>query len=333
MNFENKLALTTKKYWYSNTEAKPYYASLAEIYGFKIKYARNVKSELAHFHAHAERMNLNGRIMSNLSSWDEINSGTKDNELKVVFRWEDLRYLISSYDEYVNKGEIDLECLQYEAEIYGPVKNLDLVEIDEKAYNNLCKAQKSADLIKDQNLSELAESYLKNAPTDTLEKLATVDTKKQEKNGLNDFIQLILNICIIYTLGLLLLTVVHLNSNPISDDLLKISMEDKYSEIHKAARDYTVNNSSVRLQTTRILCLSTTKEFNDRLFDKADNNACDYLKKNESVESLLNLDEVQGSAYENNRSGLLDFILLSLKILAIFYSVRWFFKAIGESSK
>jgi hypothetical protein len=333
MNFENKLALTTKKYWYSCTKNQTYHASIAEIYGFKIKYVKKVKAELSYFYDQAVALNLNANIVHQLAEWEEMYENSDDYELVAVFRRQDLKYHICDYSEYMEKGEANISYIQYEIENYVCDENLALVEIDEKAYNNFGIVMKTAELKNDQRLREAAKIYLKNTTTDTFGPPPIVETKKKEKNGLNDFIQLLLNISIIYMLGLLLLSVVHLNSNPISDDLFKISMEVKYSEIHKAARDYIVNNSSVRLQTTRILCLSTTKEFNDRLFDKADNNACDYLKKNDSVESLLNLDEVQGSAYENNRSGFLDFILLSLNILAIFYSVRWFFKAIGESSK
>lgn len=329
MNFENKLALTTKKYWYSNTEAKPYHASLEEIYGFKIKYAVKFQAELKHYRDEAEKMNLNQTIIDNVDEWadEEYESPY---EILAVYRKKDLDYLVSHYCEYMVNGEVDLKNIQWEIEEYELGKNLDLIEIDEKAYHNFCKAQKAAELIKDKKLSELAELYLKNAPSNTFETPATVETKKQENNGLKDFISLALNICIVYVLGLLLLTVVHINSNPISQDLLKKSMEDEHSEIHKAARDYTVNNNSVRLQATRILCLSTTKQFNDRLFDRTDNKACDYFKRGGTVESLLNLDEVQDAAYQNNRSTLLESILITMHLLVLFLALRCLFKGVDE---
>lgn len=186
------------------------------------------------------------------------------------------------------------------------------------------------------------------------------EEKKETNNDISNCINLFLNICITYFAGLLILTVVHINSNPISNDLLIKSMEDGHTEIHKAARDYILNNNAIRLETTRILCSTASDQFNGPLFDKADHKACDYFKKeapvfakktfeklvlnrattantkkekNNDIKDLLNLDEVQNSAYKDNRSEILVSIPILMDLFVILFAVRCLFRLAKDFDK
>ncbi|EMG2881698.1 hypothetical protein V4100_000986 [Pseudomonas aeruginosa] len=332
MNFKNKHPLTTKKFWYSVKELRPIHASLADIYGFKIKYGKKVKSELSFFYKESIKLNLNNDIVGQLAEWEEMYENCDDYEMFVIFRHQDLKYHIYPCVEYMENDKVKIKHLEREIEEYVSGESLGLVEIKEETYKYFREAQDEKNKKLQKILSNLdTEASIDESIQD--ETQSPIEVKIQKYKWLNDFINLAFNICILYMIGLLLLTMVHINSNPISNDLLKKSMEDEYSEIHKAARDYLVNNNTIRIQTDRILCLSSTEQFNSHLFDKSDFEACSYFKKGNTEDSLLKLDEIQASAYLNNRSSFMEFILISLHLLAIIFTFNWLFKEKDKPSK
>lgn len=165
MKFEDKLALTTKKYWYSKTEDKAYHDSIINIYGFEVKYAVRFIAEQKYYKTLALRLNLSENLLQEIDDNISYASEFDDYEILFIHRDKNFDHLISQYYEYMtdnNKG-IDIYYIQLELTDYDICKNLDLIEIDEKAYNNFRKSEKTHKKITEQTLKGLTESFLKNA--------------------------------------------------------------------------------------------------------------------------------------------------------------------------
>lgn len=166
MKFEDKLALTTKKYWYSKTEDKAYHDSIINIYGFEVKYAVRFIAEQKHYKTLALRLNISESLLQEID--DNISYASEFNDYEILFihRDKDFDHLISQYYEYMtdeNKG-IDVDYIQSELTECGICNSLDLVEIDDKAYNNFIKSIKKCEKTEEEVFSSLAESFLKYSP-------------------------------------------------------------------------------------------------------------------------------------------------------------------------
>lgn len=289
MNFENKLSLTSKKYWYSRTDEKLYHESISNLYNLEVKYAIRYRAELNYYRAIAARMNLSEKIIQDIDARIETTLYCADYDIMIISKGENFDRLISYYEEYMTEGylKVDLEYIQNEQTRYNHIRNLDLVEIDESQFK-----QFYVDLVSKRIAAEVTikrDKYiLEESAADNLK------IKKNENDNANEVVNysfnFVLNSLLLFVGSILLITVIHINTVPLSQNIVSLAIEDKYEPLNMAARDYIVKNNITRLKATLYLCLLTSNEFEERLFDQSDRVACDYFETGKGIREWLKLD-------------------------------------------
>lgn len=111
---------------------------------------------------------------------------------------------------------------------------------------------------------------------------------KKEKH--NKYGHYILNLLLAYFSIILLLTVIHINTVPLSKDVVSLAIAENYEPLNISARKYLIENNMTRIKATLYLCLLGTKAMHVSIFDRTDHLACDYYKTGKGIREWLKLD-------------------------------------------
>jgi hypothetical protein len=114
--------------------------------------------------------------------------------------------------------------------------------------------------------------------------------KYNKYNKYNKYGHYILNLLLAYFSMILLLTVIHINTVPLSKDVVSLAIAENYEPLNISARKYLIENNMTRIKATLYLCLLGTKAMHVSIFDRTDHLACDYYKTGKGIREWLKLD-------------------------------------------